>query len=155
MRLAQLKHLRNILVGLKRAMYVRLFRMDIAESVQFSLSTKLDLTNPRGIHIGPDTYLSFDVAVLTHDLTRGVRRHTRIGSRCFIGCRTIIMPGVVIGDGSIVGAGSVVVEDVPPDSIVAGNPAKLIRRGINAGPYGRLPSADETQRREAALHQLD
>jgi acetyltransferase-like isoleucine patch superfamily enzyme len=155
MRLKQLRHLRTVLVSLKRLMYVRIFKMDIHPSVQFSLSVNLDKTNPRGIHIAEDTYLSFDVAVLTHDLTRGVRRHTRIGKRCFIGCRAVIMPGITVGNGSIVGAGSVVVEDVPPDSIVAGNPAKLIRQGINAGPYGRLPGADDTQRREAALHQLD
>jgi carbonic anhydrase/acetyltransferase-like protein (isoleucine patch superfamily) len=40
------------------------------------------------------------------------------------------MPGIRVGDGSIVGAGSVVTKDVPPNSIVVGNPAKVVRSGI-------------------------
>lgn len=45
----------------------------------------------------------------------------------WIGCMSIILKGVTIGDGAIVGAGSVVTKDVPPYTIVAGNPAKIIR----------------------------
>lgn len=44
----------------------------------------------------------------------------------FIGARSIILKGVTIGEKSIIAAGSVVVKDVPPLSIVAGNPAKVI-----------------------------
>lgn len=44
-----------------------------------------------------------------------------------IGCMSIILKGVTIGEGAIVGAGSVVTKDVPPWTIVAGNPAKVIR----------------------------
>lgn len=142
-------------VALKRWLYVSVFRMDIHPSARFSLSTKFDLTNPRGVHVGAQSYVAFGVAVLTHDLTRGVRQHTRIGQRCFIGCRSILMPGITVGDGAIVGAGSVVTTDVPPDTIVAGNPAAVLRTGIAAGPYGRLPGADARQRHDAHAHQLD
>jgi maltose O-acetyltransferase len=45
---------------------------------------------------------------------------------CFIGYSSIILMGVTIGKGSIVGAGSVVTKDVLPNSVVAGNPAKII-----------------------------
>lgn len=45
----------------------------------------------------------------------------------WIGCMSIVMPGVTIGEGAIVGAGSVVTKDVPPYTIVAGNPARIIR----------------------------
>lgn len=51
-----------------------------------------------------------------------VKRLARIGANC------TIMPGVVIGENSLVGAGSVVVKDVPPDSVVVGNPAKVIKK---------------------------
>ena len=49
-----------------------------------------------------------------------------IGTDVGIGADSIILPGVKINDGSIVGAGSVVTRDVPPHTIVAGNPAKVI-----------------------------
>lgn len=44
-----------------------------------------------------------------------------------IGSGTTILAGITIGENAIVGAGSVVTKDVPPDSIVAGNPAKFLR----------------------------
>lgn len=50
-----------------------------------------------------------------------------ICSDAWIGCMSIVLPGVTIGEGAIVGAGSVVTKDVPPYTIVAGNPAKIIR----------------------------
>ena len=45
----------------------------------------------------------------------------------WIGCNAIILKGVKIGEGAIVSAGSVVTKDVPPNSMVAGNPAKVIK----------------------------
>jgi len=50
-----------------------------------------------------------------------------VGNNVWIGFDACVLPGVSIGDGSIVGARSVVAEDVPPYTIVAGNPARVIR----------------------------
>lgn len=50
-----------------------------------------------------------------------------IGKNVFIGARSIVLKGVTIGDGAVVGAGSVVTKDVPANTIVAGNPAKVIK----------------------------
>jgi acetyltransferase-like isoleucine patch superfamily enzyme len=52
----------------------------------------------------------------------------RIGRNVWIGFDCIVLPGISIGDGSIVGARSVVTENVPPYTIVAGNPARVIRK---------------------------
>lgn len=155
MRLAHLSWLRRALVTVARLGYTRLFGMDLHPTCQFSLSAKFDKTNPRGVHVGAWSYVAFDAAILTHDLTRGVRLHTRIGSHCFIGARSIVMPGVCVGDHAIVGAGSVVIRDVPPHCMVAGNPARVIRDKIDAGRFGRLHGADAMQRAQAAEHGLD
>ncbi len=55
-----------------------------------------------------------------------------IGNDVWIGSRVIILPGVHVGDGSVIGAGSVVTKDVEPYSIVAGNPARLIRKRVES-----------------------
>lgn len=60
----------------------------------------------------------------------GTSRPIRIGNGVWIGCRATILKGVRIGDGAIVGAGSVVSADVPANCIVAGNPARVVRRGV-------------------------
>ena len=53
---------------------------------------------------------------------------TYIGKRATIGSSVTIMCGIKIGAGAIIGAGSVVLKDVEPNTIVAGNPAKFIRK---------------------------
>jgi acetyltransferase-like isoleucine patch superfamily enzyme len=55
-------------------------------------------------------------------------RPIRIGRAAWIGFDVCILPGITIGDGSIIGARSVVMDDVPPYTIAAGNPARIIRR---------------------------
>ena len=47
-----------------------------------------------------------------------------------IGSNATILCGITIGEGSVIGAGSVVTRDVPPQTVVAGNPARALRRGV-------------------------
>lgn len=148
MTLNRLLPLRTILVSAKRALYTRVFGMDLHPTSQFSLSAYFDRTYPQGVHVGAHSWVALQAVVLTHDRTRGLYLHTRVGERCFVGARSVILPGVVVGDGSIVAAGAVVVRDVPPNTIVAGNPAMVIRDGLDLIEYGRFRDAD------AATHQL-
>lgn len=55
-------------------------------------------------------------------------KEIKIGKNVFVGARSIIMKGVKIGDGAVIGAGSVVTKDVPENTIVAGNPARIIKK---------------------------
>ena len=95
-------------------------------------------SEPTLVEIGENTIMSGDVTLLTHDGAihsaayneipdiNGHYGKVVIGKNCFIGYGSIIMPNVRIGDGSIVCAGSVVLESVPENSVVMGNPAKVV-----------------------------
>lgn len=143
--LNRVKELRNALVWLKRVYLTRLWGMDIHPTAQFSLSARFDRTFPIGVHVGERTYVAFEARILTHDMTRGLYLHTRIGRNCFVGGRSLILPGVEIGDNCVIGAGSVVTKSVPAGSLVAGNPARILKSGIEVGPYGRFLTADATE----------
>lgn len=67
------------------------------------------------------------------DCTNTVIKPIKIGNHVWIGRRSMILKGVTINDRSIVAAGSIVTHNVPPDSIVAGNPAKVVKQ-INQKP---------------------
>ena len=137
--------LRRALVASKRTLYVRVFGMDLHPTAQFSLSAYFDRTHPRGVHVGEHSWVALQAVILTHDRTRGLYLDTRVGKRCFIGARSILLPGVQVGDESIVAAGAVVTQDVPPRCMVAGNPARVIREGIEVGRYGRFHTANATE----------
>ena len=73
------------------------------------------------------------LATLNHDMDPEKRQALHpapihIGKRVWIGANATICPGVTIGDNAVVAAGAVVVKDVPPDTIVGGVPAKIIRK---------------------------
>ncbi len=55
-------------------------------------------------------------------------KRIKIGNDVWIGCNAVILGGVEVGDGAVVGAGAVVTKDVPAYTIVAGNPAKEIKK---------------------------
>lgn len=77
-----------------------------------------------GIYSQPDTGSFPDIAPIKRPL---FSKPVRIGKNVWLGEQVCILPGVTIGDGAVVGACSVVTRDVPPRSIVVGNPAHVIR----------------------------
>jgi serine acetyltransferase len=152
--LNQLCRLRHIAVRTKIWWLRKFWRMDVHPTVEMSLSAKLDKTYPAGVHVGSYSYIAFDTRVLTHDTTRNLRLDTRIGQYCFIGGKSLILPGVQIGDHCIVGAGSVVTKSVPSGCIVAGNPAKVIRQNMTLLPHGRIPPLTYSFHSEKSGYQL-
>ncbi len=112
--------------------------MDIAPTAKLSLKAKPDRTNPKGVHIGDETYVAANALILTHDFVNAVHRDTYIGKRCFIGSNVIIMPGLTIGNEVVIGGGAVVTKDVPSNVIVAGNPARIVRTDIKTKRYGQI-----------------
>ncbi len=62
-----------------------------------------------------------------YDWSRVKSAPIRISSKAWIGARAIITKGVCIGEGAIIASGAVVTKDVPPYSIAAGNPARVVR----------------------------
>lgn len=111
-----------------------------------STSAKLLGGAKGGIVVEAETLIALKSLILART-AQGEAKTVRIGKRCFIGGGAIIMPGVTIGDEVIVGAGAVVSEDVPHRCAVAGNPARILLREIEVGPYGRLAYAAENQRK--------
>lgn len=102
----------------------------------------------KGIEIGDNTAIGGNVKILDNDfhpieVEERVRlladpeggnsdlipaREIKIGKNCFIGCNAIILKGTVLGDGCVVGAGAVVVGKFEDNCVIAGNPARVIRK---------------------------
>jgi maltose O-acetyltransferase len=103
------------------------------------------------ITIGDSVAFGHEVMVLTtsHEANHPQRRcgaafsrSVRIGDGTWLGSRSLVLPGVTIGEGAIVGAGALVNRDVPPHTLVAGVPARVIRR-LDPGAPGVRVSTPE------------
>ncbi|TAD83260.1 MAG: acyltransferase [Sphingomonadales bacterium] len=125
------------LARLRAVWLTRVWGMHIGSDVRISGKAYLDFTNPSGVYIDDMTLIAPGARVLTHDFVGGYHHDTRIGARCFVGANAIILPGVRVGDQCIIAAGSVVSEDVPAHSMVAGNPARVLRSDLQLGRHGR------------------
>lgn len=90
------------------------------------------------ITIGDDVRVTANAVVMTHikaslylresGLVPRTIRPVVLEDHCFIGVGALIMPGVTVGKASVVASGAVVVNNVPPFSMVAGNPATVVKR---------------------------
>lgn len=81
----------------------------------------------KGCWIGPGVFITnarYPKSKFTKNNLEGVE----VGENAKIGANSTILPGVKIGKNALIGAGSVVSKDVPPDSVVCGNPAKFVRK---------------------------
>ena len=118
--------------------YYRSLGVHIGERVIFTGSPRWG-SEPWLIYIGNDVLITNSVSFHTHDgmvhslvsLDEKYKDIVKFGKiviedGCSIGAGARIMPNVLIGEGSIVAAGAIVTKDVPPHSVVAGIPAKVI-----------------------------
>ncbi|HRO59726.1 MAG TPA: sugar O-acetyltransferase [Burkholderiaceae bacterium] len=101
-----------------------------------------------GIFIGDNVLLAPRVGIYTsnHAIDPTERaagaclaKPVRIGNRAWIGAGSHLNPGVTIGDDSIIGSGSVVTSDIPPGTIAAGVPCRIIRAVTNKDRAGFMP----------------
>ncbi len=134
-----------------RCAWLRRAGVDVDPSSPVSLSARFVSGVPGGITVGELTQVAFKTLIIART-PDGTVRPVRIGSRCFIGGGAVILPGVTIGERCLIGAGSVVFEDVPPNSIVAGNPARVLKRDAEIVAFGRLAEAvEQSQARARAV----
>ena len=93
--------------------------------------------------LGPSTYpfgIFGEPWAHTMDLVMSApsRGDTIVGHDVWLGYQALVLPGVTVGHGAVVAAGSVVSADVPPYAIVAGNPARVVRRRYEDDDVQRL-----------------
>jgi acetyltransferase-like isoleucine patch superfamily enzyme len=107
-------------------------RMELGDNV--FINARSEIRARELVRVGCDSILAFDVVVMDtnhHDIEGALTTApTVIGSRVWIGARATVLRGVTIGDGAVVGAGSVVTQDVSAGTLVAGNPARVLRRDV-------------------------
>lgn len=86
-------------------MYLRkIYGMDIGKGVRISYKAHLDKSiNPKGIHIGDNTWILAGAYVLAHDHCRSLKADTYIGKNCVIGINSIVMPGLNVGNQVVIG----------------------------------------------------
>jgi maltose O-acetyltransferase len=98
------------------------------------------------VTIGDDVLIGPNVQLLTatHPLSAEPRRAKweradpiAIGANAWLGGGVIVCPGVTIGENAVVGAGAVVIDDVPPNVLAVGNPARIVRVIEPASPASR------------------
>ncbi|MFI2779981.1 CatB-related O-acetyltransferase [Streptomyces sp. ALB3] len=96
-----------------------------------------------GVSTFPFTMFGGDWAEQTLDIVTGMagRGDTVVGNDVWFGYGATMMPGVRIGDGAIIATGAVVTADVPPYTVVGGNPARTIRRRCDDDDVERLVRA--------------
>ena len=106
--------------------------LKVGENFNRQQGSYIDPTHCFLIRIGNDVTMSIRVTLMAHDAsTKKILGYTKIGEivigdHVFIGANSTILPDVHIGNNCVIGAGSLVTKDVPDNSVVAGNPARVI-----------------------------
>lgn len=95
-------------------------------------NTQVDGFMPQFVKIGRNFISAPGSMIIAHDYSyfiftdKCLIQPVEIGDDVFLGAGAIVMPGVKIGNRVVIGAGSIVTHDIPDDSVVVGNPARII-----------------------------
>lgn len=116
----------------RRWAHYRALGMHLGQGVNLPASTWIDTSACYAISIGDWCGFGEQCLILSHDaqmdefLDAGLVAKVTIHESCHFGSRTVILPGVEVGPRTIVGANSVVSRSLPPETVCAGTPAKVI-----------------------------
>jgi len=122
------------LVRCLRKQYLKAMGVSIGKGGMISFGAHID--HARGkVSIGNKVVITSGCYILSHSIVEWrlnpekkiLFHETIIEDNVFIGVNSVILPGVKVGKNSVIGAGSVVTKDLPPNVVVAGNPAKVIK----------------------------
>ncbi|MBN2406064.1 MAG: acyltransferase [Elusimicrobia bacterium] len=111
-----------------RVIFYRCTGVTVGKNVYIGGDCSIDDNFPEVVSIEDDVIISHRVTVVAHDRSRLMVAPILIQKGAFIGTGSIVLPGVTVGHNSVVGAGSVVTKDVNPYTVVAGSPAKIIKK---------------------------
>ena len=138
------KHIKSLLMGRYASSeayiaYLRSLGMVIGDQtcIYAPKDCFIDTTRPWMIEIGKNVHITYGVTILTHGYDWSVVKgmyghvlgsagHVFIGDNVFIGVKATILKGVTIGSNVVIGAGTLVNKDVPDNSVVVGNPQRIV-----------------------------
>lgn len=111
--------------------------LEIGENTYFTADSRLEVVNK--ISIGSDCAISWGTSIIDdnhhtiyyENKNKATSNEVGIGNHVWIGCQTVILPGTSIGDNCIIAAGSVVKGSFPENTLIAGNPAKVIKNDVS------------------------
>lgn len=137
-----MQQLRNHLAQARKERFERRLRragVALGERIRWGdpRTLDIDLTRPSLVEIGSDTTISTGTTILTHDFVSNMflNLHSElinssgkvtIGRNVYVARNCTFLKGVTVGNNCIVGYGTLVTRDVPADSIVAGNPGRVV-----------------------------
>ena len=129
-----------------RSKYWKKCGVDTTGNFKVGYGVYFDAGNAEHIHIEDGVWIAAETLFLCHRRVLGGYSvgddYNKLGYKiediylkkgCCIGMKSIVMPGVTVGEGAIVGVGSLVTKDVPPYTVVVGNPAKVVKTFPNKG----------------------
>ena len=134
--------IKNLYIKSSSEQFVKHLRREgvaIGKNVRFisPRSNVIDLTRPHLLTIGNNVRITHGVILLTHGYEWFVLQNVNgreygsageltIGNNVFIGMNSILLKGVTVGSNVVIGVGSIVSRDIPDNSVVMGNPAKVL-----------------------------